>query len=82
MMRLSLRPSGQDEGKRGLAHNRSGVGRIGGGSFGSNLGSPVRVGGSTRLHYCNQGHAASGSGFGCPSGRVGRRGRNPVGRGQ
>jgi hypothetical protein len=44
-----------------------GVGRIGGGSFGSNLGSPVRVGGSTRLHYCNQGHAASGSGFGCPS---------------
>ena len=39
----------------------------GGDPSGSNLGSPVRVGGSTRLLYCNQGHAASGSGFGCPS---------------
>ncbi len=35
--------------------------------LGSNLGGPVRVGSSTRLQYCNQRHAASGSGFGCPS---------------
>jgi hypothetical protein len=35
--------------------------------LGSNLGGPVRVGGSARLQYCNQRHAASGSGFGCPS---------------
>jgi hypothetical protein len=45
--------------------------------LGSNLGGPVRVGGSTRLQYCNQRHAASGSAFGCCPSRAGPEIQSP-----